>query len=50
MRECCNNTQTYLNELEGDRWKLPKKATNPFEMGYEPELDETLVLEPDLAS
>ena len=50
VRECCNNTQTYLNELEGDRWKLPKKAANPFEMGYEPELDETPVLEPSLAS
>ena len=48
MRECCNNTQTYLKELKEDRWKLPKKAANPFKMGYEPELDETLVLELEL--
>ena len=32
------------------RWNLPTKAKNPFAYGYELELDETPVLESDLAS
>ena len=32
------------------RFKLPKKAENPFKIGYEPELDISPESEPDAAS
>ncbi len=44
------NVQKYLTDLGDDRWKLPKKCSNPFAADYEPELDESEVLTPVLAS
>jgi hypothetical protein len=43
------NVQKYLTDLGDDRWKLPKKCSNPFAADYEPELDESEVLTPVLA-
>ena len=44
------NVEKYLKDLGDSRWKLPSKCSNPFEIDYEPELDETKVLNADLAS
>ena len=41
---------TYLRGLNNDRWTLPKKAANPFLMGYAPDMEKSPVLEPDVAS
>ncbi len=40
----------YLTNLGDERWSMPKKASNPFPGDYEPEMDTTLTLNPELAS
>jgi hypothetical protein len=40
----------YLVNLGDKQWKMPKKAANPFEGGYKPELDVTPLLDAELAS
>ena len=40
----------YLTNLGDRRWSMPKKAANPFPGDYEPELDTTLTLNPELSS
>ncbi len=40
----------YLTNLGDRRWSMPKKAANPFPGDYEPELDTTPTLNPELSS
>ena len=40
----------YLTNLGDARWSMPKKASNPFPGDYEPEMDTTPTLNPELAS
>jgi len=40
----------YLTNLGDKIWSMPKKAANPFPGDYEPELDTTLTLNPELLS
>ncbi len=39
----------YLTNLGDKQWSMPKKASNPFEGGYEPKLDVTALLNLELA-
>ena len=39
----------YLTNLGDERWSMPKKASNPFPGDYEPEMDTTPTLNPELA-
>ena len=44
-------SETFAGHLAynyGDRFRIPKKAENPFKMGYVPELDTSPQLDPDL--
>ena len=50
VEEAVRNVEKYLKDLDSDRWKLPKRAENPFAMACEPELDTSPELSPDLAS
>ena len=50
VQESVRNVEKYIADNLHDRWKLPKRAENPFEMGYAPELDDTPCLNPSLAS
>ena len=49
VQEAVSNVEAFVKEQD-DQWKLPKVAANPFKMGYEPELDTTPELNPELAS
>ena len=40
----------YLTNLGDKKWSMPKKAANPFEGGYKPELDVTPLLNTELSS
>ena len=44
------NVEKYLKDLGDERWKLPSKCSNPFELDYEPELDGSKELNPEMAS
>jgi hypothetical protein len=44
------NVEKYLKDLGDERWKLPIKCSNPFELDYEPELDGSKELNPEMAS
>ena len=44
------NVEKYLQYLGDEQWKLPSKCSNPFELDYEPELDGSKDLNPELAS
>ena len=50
VRQSVENVEKYLKEHLDGRWKLPKRAENPFPMGYAPELDESPELNAELAS
>ena len=50
VQEAVKNCEHALKESYDDIYKLPKKAPNPFPVGYKPELDVTTPLEPELAS
>ena len=45
-----NAVTKYLTNLGDRRWSMPKKAANPFPGDYEPELDTTPILNPELSS
>jgi hypothetical protein len=49
-KEAMQNCKKHIEENFDDRYKLPKRAENPFAIGYEPSLDVTAVLGPDEAS
>ena len=42
------NVEKYLQDLGDKRWKLPCKCSNPFELDYKPELDESQELNAEL--
>ena len=44
------NVEKYLKDLGDERWKLPSKCSNPFKLDYEPELDGSKELNPEMAS
>ena len=44
------NCAKHLDENYNGKYSLPKKAENPFRMGYEPELDTLAPLDPDTSS
>ena len=44
------NVEKYLRDLKNDRWKLPRKCSNPFELDYEPELDPSEELNAELSN
>ena len=46
----CENVKRYLTNLGEKKWKVPSHCANPFAADYEPELDESELLDPDLAS
>ena len=46
----CENVERYLTNLGDVKWKIPGNCANPFAADYEPELDESELLSPDLAS
>ena len=50
VQEAVRNCAVYLAANYGGRFKLPKKAKNPFRMGYDPELYTSSELDPDAAS
>ena len=50
VQEAVKNTEIYVKEKLGERWSLPKMAKNPFPTGYEPPLDVSPELDPELSS
>ena len=50
VQEAVKNTEIYVREKLGERWSLPKTAKNPFPTGYEPPLDVSPELDPELSS
>lgn len=48
--QAVRNCTKHLNENYNGKYSLPKKAENPFRMGYEPELDTSAPLDPDASS
>jgi hypothetical protein len=43
------NVKRYLTDLGDKKWTVPSHCANPFAADYEPELDESELLDPDLA-
>ena len=50
VQEAVNNCKKHLTEEYHGKYTMPKKAPNPFPYSYEPEMDTSDVLLPDLAS
>ena len=50
VQEAVNNCKKHLSEEYDGKYSLPKKAPNPYPYNYEPEMDTSDVLLPDLAS
>ena len=50
VKEAVQNCKKHLKEEYGGKYSLPKTAPNPFPYNYEPEMDTSDVLLPDLAS
>jgi hypothetical protein len=50
VRASVDTVTKYLTNLGDARWSMPKKASNPFPGDYEPEMDTTPTLNPELAS
>ncbi len=44
------NVKKNLKDLGDERWKLPSKCSNPFKLDYEPELDGSKELNPEMES
>ena len=44
------NCIAHLLSNYGGKYRMPKKAENPFKMGYDPELDTSPELDPDAVS
>ena len=49
VQEAVKNCVVHLLSNNGGKCKMPKKADNPFKMGYDPELDTSPELDPDAA-
>ena len=50
VHEAVRNCTLYLLSNHGGKHKLPKKAENPFKMGYDQELNTSPELDSDAAS
>ena len=50
VNQAVKNCEDHLRENHGGKYTLPRKAENPFRMGYEPELDESTPLNAELSS
>ena len=50
VHEAARNCTIHLAANYGGRFRLPKKAGNPFKMSYDPEFCTSPELEPDAAS
>ncbi len=50
VRASVDAVMKYLTNLGDRRWSIPKKAANPFPGDYEPVLDTTPILNPELSS
>ena len=50
VNQAVKNCETHLRERFDGKYSLPKKAKNPYRMGYEPELDESSPLDADAAA
>eukprot|EP00957_Ditylum_brightwellii_P091063 6932932-Ditylum_brightwellii.AAC.1 len=50
VKDAVNYVKTNLKNACGDKFRVPNKAENPFRMGYEPELDDSPLLESRLTS
>ena len=49
-QQTVSNCKTHQSSIYGGKYKLPKKAENPFKMGYESDLDTSSELDPDAVS
>ena len=45
VNEALKHWETHLAANYNGRFRLPKRADNPFKMGYDPDLDVSLELE-----
>ena len=50
FQEAVRNHKQALKDTYVENHKLPKHAPNPFPMGYKPEMNLTIIFEPELAS
>ena len=50
VRDACNNCKDHLNNNFDDKYKLPKQDPNPFVMGYDTELDTSMICDPEESS
>ena len=50
VQEAVRNCTVCLAANYGGKFRMPKKAENPFKMGYDLDLDTNPELEPDAAS
>ena len=50
VHEAVRNCAVHLSTKYDGKYRIPKKAENPFKMGYDPELDTSPELDPDPAS
>ena len=50
VQEAVRNCIVHLAVIYGGRFRPPKKAENPFKMGYDTELDTSPEIDPDPAS
>ena len=50
VHEVVRNCKVHLSTKYGGKYKMPKKAENPFKMGYDSEYDISPELDPDAAS
>ena len=50
VQEAVRNCTVHLSFNYGGKYRMPKKAENPFKMGYDPELGTSPELDPDAAS
>ena len=50
VHEAVRNCTAHLLSNYGGKYRMPKKADNPFKLGYDPELDTSQELDPDAAS
>ena len=50
VQEAARNCAVHLAPNYGGRFRLPEKTENPFNMGYDLELDTSPELDPDAAS
>jgi hypothetical protein len=50
VNQAVKNCEKHLSKNYSGKYSLPKKAENPFWMGFEPELDESTPLGAELSS